>query len=259
MSYRFGKFALIAFLAGGLMGGCAPGRPDADRTESSAEFANSSDGSATAEGLVAGGFVASSRGEVYYWVGCDNWRSIPPGNQIRFATTVEAEDAGYRASTARGCQSPEVLTGPNPVDTGICTVARVADGDTILCEEAASRVRLLLIDAPEANQGAGGESARLALERLLPPGTEARVELDERTFDQYGRILAYLYAPNGRMVNEEMARGGNATLIVVRPNVRYERRIEAAVEEARAANRGLWGQGGFDCEPADFRAGRCGG
>jgi endonuclease YncB( thermonuclease family) len=251
----FAVAALIVILAGGSIAGCVPG-PEAGRADASTDFPTGDAGRANQE-PAAGDFVASVRGEVYYWAGCDNWRSIPSANQIRFATEADAEDAGYRASTARGCQSPEALAGPNPADTGFCTVARVADGDTILCEEAASRIRLLLIDAPEAGQGADGESARQVLERLLPPGIEARVELDEQPRDQYGRILAYLYTPGGLMVNEEMARRGYATLIVVRPNVRHQRRIGAAVDEARAARRGLWGRGGFECEPAAFRAGRC--
>jgi len=249
-----------------LVTGCA-GEPGGGRPETGAAGGTASgdasrvgtDVMMSAAEAVPGGFVASSRGEVYYWAGCDNWRSIPDTNQLRFATAAEAEDAGYRPSTARGCQSPEVLAGESPAETGSCTVVRIADGDTVLCQEAAARIRLLLVDAPEAAQRPQGETARLALEQLLPPGSVARVELDEQPRDQYGRILAYLYTPDGRMVNEAMARAGYSTLIVVRPNVRHRQRIEAAVEEAEEAGRGLWREGFFECSPRQFRAGDCGG
>ncbi len=206
----------------------------------------------------AGEFVASVSGTVYYWVGCDNWRSIPPENRLTFATIADAEDAGYRPSTARGCEAPALRAGPTPVETGSCTVTRVVDGDTLVCAEAAARIRLLQIDAPELAQGAASAEARAALERLLPVGSVARVELDVRERDPNGRILAYLHTQTGTFVNEELARNGFVTALVIPPNVRHEGRIRAAVEEARGAGRGLWASGAFDCAPADYRAGRCG-
>jgi micrococcal nuclease len=206
---------------------------------------------------VNGKFVASARGSVYYWVGCDSWRSLAANNLRWFETAAEAESAGFRASTARGCQDPDVHAGPSPVETGVCTVARIVDGDTVTCAEGASRVRLLLVDAPESAQGEYGTAARQTLEGILPPGTAARVELDKDRYDQYGRILAYLYTPDGRMVNEELVRSGFAAVLVYLPNNRYERRMTAASEEAQRAGRGLWGTGGFECEPAKFRRGEC--
>src|SRR5690606_4136814 len=89
-----------------------------------------------------------------------------------------------------------------------CTVERVIDGDTIACREGGERIRLLLVDAPELAQGTYGAAARTALLALLPPGSVARVELDVRERDRYGRVLAYLYTPDGRMVNEVLAREG---------------------------------------------------
>jgi micrococcal nuclease len=202
-------------------------------------------------------YVASSRGQVYYWVGCDAWRSLAPGNLLWFATAADAEAAGYRASTARGCAGPEATAGPGPAETGVCTIQRVVDGDTVVCREAAARIRLLLVDAPELDQGEWGEAARLALEALLPPGTPAPVELDVQARDRFGRLLAYLYTPEGTLANEALARGGFAVVVVYPPNVRHVERIRAAVEEAREERRGLWSGSAFDCEPADHRAGRC--
>ncbi|MEX2583873.1 MAG: thermonuclease family protein [Gemmatimonadota bacterium] len=202
-------------------------------------------------------YVASSRGEVYYWVGCDAWRSLAPANLRWFATAGEAAAAGYRVSGARDCAGPSQTAGSDPIEAGVCTVERVVDGDTLVCREAAERIRLLMIDAPELDQRPVGAEAKDALERLLPPGTAAPVEIDVQERDRYGRILAYLFAPDGRMVNEILAVDGFAVALVIPPNVRHADRIRSAVEAARRAQRGLWSGSAFDCSPADHRAGRC--
>jgi endonuclease YncB( thermonuclease family) len=58
-----------------------------------------------------------------------------------------------------------------------------------------------------------------------------------------------VYAPDGRMVNEEMVREGYALLYTLPPNVRHVDRIRAALEEARAERRGLWATSAFECPP----------
>jgi micrococcal nuclease len=109
----------------------------------------------------------------------------------------------------------------------------VVDGDTVECADGV-RVRLILIDAPEAGQGAYGTLAHAELERLLPPGTAARLELDVDPNDRYGRTLAYLY--NGdRMINEELVRAGLAVIAVYPPNIRYASPAPATVTPIQAA------------------------
>ena len=137
-----------------------------------------------------------------------------------------------------------------------CTIARVVDGDTVWCASG-RKVRLLLIDTPELDQGPFGVEARTKLEALLPTGTEAVLELDVQRQDRYGRTLAYVYLPDGRMANEEMARAGYAVALVYPPNVRHVERIRAAVNEAQQAKRGLWATPAFKCAPRDHRRGRC--
>jgi micrococcal nuclease len=202
-------------------------------------------------------YVAAEGGRVYFWVGCDAWRSRPPERLRWFATAADAEAAGYSPSQARGCEGPERTAGPTPIDTGFCTVERIVDGDTLVCAEAAQRIRMLTIDAPELSQGEAGRRAREELERLLPIGDRARLELDVQERDRFGRILAYLHAEDGRLINEEMVRSGYAVVAVYPPNVRHVERLRVAAEEARRENRGLWAEEAFDCPPADHRAGRC--
>jgi micrococcal nuclease len=116
-----------------------------------------------------------------------------------------------------------------------------------------------LIDAPELSQGVPGQEAQQALVDLIPVGTAVTVETDVRLRDSFSRILGYVYMPDGRMANEEMARSGYVTALVYPPNVKYVERIRRAVGEARKAKRGLWATNFFECSPRDYRAGRCGG
>lgn len=156
-----------------------------------------------------------------------------------------------------GCAPAD--SGPPSAATDVCTVARLSDGDSLACEEGGERVRLLLIDAPEAAQRPWGDSARAALARLMPRGRQVRLEYDVRRRDDFGRLLAYAWLEDGRMVNEEMARTGYVVLLSYPPNVQHVDRVRAAIEDARDSARGLWAGPAFDCRPVDFRAGRCGG
>jgi micrococcal nuclease len=137
-----------------------------------------------------------------------------------------------------------------------CTITRVSDGDSVFCDPY-GRVRLLLIDAPEMSDRKLGGEARNALLSIMPIGTKVVAETDVRVTDQYGRLLAYLFLPGGGMVNERMAETGYAMTLVYPPNVKYVERIRSAVVRARAAKRGFWGTGGFDCSPRDYRGRRC--
>lgn len=137
-----------------------------------------------------------------------------------------------------------------------CTITHVADGDSVTCKPL-GRVRLLLIDAPELSDGDIGRQARTKLLEIMPIGTDVIAETDVRTTDQFGRVLAYLYLPDGQMVNETMAESGYVTSLVYPPNVKNVELIRSAVARARRDKRGLWATGGFDCAPRDYRAGRC--
>ena len=207
-------------------------------------------------------FLASSRGQVYYPRACDAWRDLPRANLVGFSSEAEAQRAGYRRTTNRRC-GPARPAGeraeapPAPATSSTCTISRVYDGDTVTCR-GGERVRLLLVDAPEMDQGPFGREARGALLRLAPLGTTVRLEHDVERVDRYGRTLAYLWTDEGRLVNEELARAGYALSLTYPPNVRHVERIRDAVEEARAARRGLWAGRAFACTPRDHRAGRCG-
>ncbi len=125
------------------------------------------------------------------------------------------------------------------------TVTRVVDGDTIDISpsvEGLSRIRLIGMDTPEVYRGTqpyGPEASDFAKQAL--EGQEVGLELDVRKVDPFGRLLAYVYLPDGEMFNETLLAEGYARVATYPPNVRYVDRFLEVQREARTASRGLWG------------------
>ena len=265
----------IATLCLTILLGCRPSAPEGSRPssawhDSAAGYVDVRAVPGAQDATQPGPYVASSRGQVYYWVGCDAWRRLSKSNLIHFASAADAVAAGYRPSRSRGCAGPDGIaatsgtspreTAPSPPRpptgrTAECTVARVIDGDTIECAGGV-RVRLLLIDAPEMSQGRYGTLARRKLEELLPRGAVATLELDVQREDRYARTLAYVRRGDV-FVNRALVRSGVAVVLVYPPNVRYVDELRLAADSARADRSGLWATSAFECLPADYRRGRC--
>lgn len=121
----------------------------------------------------------------------------------------------------------------------------VVDGDTI---EAAvplggfGELRLIGIDAPEWKSSEAqpyGETAYLFSQIKLREN-EAALEFDRLRTDPRGGLLAYVYLPDGTMLNEVLLREGYAQLALSPPNLRYAGLLQAAQDEARSEGRGLW-------------------
>ena len=125
-------------------------------------------------------------------------------------------------------------------------VTRVVDGDTIevrMPDGELERVRLLLVDTPEVFGGVEcyGREASEFVRGLLPAGAVIRLERDVTNRDSFGRLLRYLYLPDGAMLNERLVEGGYAEYNPYDGvNVLYADRIEAAQGRAQAAGAGLW-------------------
>jgi len=129
------------------------------------------------------------------------------------------------------------------VQAGEYRVRIVLDGDTILlCS--GERVRYLGIDAPEMDTGEG-KAEHLAqvskdFNRRLVEGGPVRLTYDQERRDDYGRLLAYVFLQDGRMVNAAMVREGLAMVMPKRPNTRYRNFLLRCQREAMRKGMGLW-------------------
>ncbi len=103
-----------------------------------------------------------------------------------------------------------------------CTVSKITDGDTFHCVTGGEdiTVRLIGVDTPELPTPEG-ITAKSYTETHIPVGTVVRLELDVQVLDDFHRVLAYVYLPDGRMLNEVLLREGAAVIMTVPPNVKY--------------------------------------
>lgn len=117
------------------------------------------------------------------------------------------------------------------------TVSSVQDGDTLTFSHPAAtyRVRLVDIDAPEANQPFGAESTASLRELCQSkPAT-----LYSKGTDRYGRVLARVTC-GGADANAEQVRRGMAWVFErYAPKDSPLYRVQA---EARSVRRGLWAE-----------------
>jgi micrococcal nuclease len=122
-------------------------------------------------------------------------------------------------------------------------VKRVVDGDTILLENG-QKVRYIGINTPESVdprrpvQCFGKEASKRNKE--LVEGKIVRLEKDIEDKDKYGRLLRYVFLPNGAFINYELVKQGYASVYTFPPNVKYVNKFRQAQNIAKENNLGLW-------------------
>lgn len=162
-------------------------------------------------------------------------------------TTTEDETIG-KSETERQAETEEADSEPPPPPKP--RVARVIDGDTLELDNG-RRVRLVQIDAPESKGECYGTKAGTVLRKLLPVGSEIRLQRDRRldNRDRYGRLLRYVF--NGRKnVNLLLVQRGAASVWYYQGDRgRYADELLRAAESAQANERGAWGACDADLTP----------
>jgi micrococcal nuclease len=133
-----------------------------------------------------------------------------------------------------------------PARTTSAEVERVVDGDTIevSIDGTTEDVRYIGIDTPESVTPGEpvecfGRRASAFNERLVA-GRTVTLRFDRERRDDYGRLLAYVYA-GSRLVNAELVRHGYARTLTIAPNDSRASLFDRLEREAGRAGRGLWG------------------
>ena len=137
-------------------------------------------------------------------------------------------------------------------------VTKVIDGDTLELQDQ-NRVRLIGLDTPEVrfNKKLARDANRLDKDcetiiamgkrateftRKLVLGKQVKLEFDFEKRDRYGRLLAYVYLPDGRMLNAEIIKQGYGQIYTFPPNIKHVDMFIKLQIEARENNRGLWNE-----------------
>ncbi len=128
----------------------------------------------------------------------------------------------------------------------------VVDGDTIVLKDG-TKVRYASINAPEIPHGKepGEPFGKEALQEniRLVKGKKVVLEIAEEPRDRFGRLLAYVFLPDGTFVQEVLVARGLAFACYMPPNVKYYPSLLEVQREAMGAGRGLWGGNFFQGEP----------
>jgi endonuclease YncB( thermonuclease family) len=142
-------------------------------------------------------------------------------------------------------------------------VVRVVDGDTVdvqFDDGSTERVRLIGIDTPEVVDPRkpvecfGREASAHAHELL--DGQTVSIEMDSSQGDRdiYGRLLAYIWLPDGHNFGEVMIGDGYAHEYTYNLPYAYQDNFKGAQESAMANQLGLWSPAtcaGDTIQPAD--------
>ena len=125
-------------------------------------------------------------------------------------------------------------------------VTRHVDGDTFVVAvadpprgmRAVERVRLMGIDTPELGDALGAE----ALEHTVRRAGAGTVYLafDFRRRDQFDRLLAFVYLPDGTLLNADLIEHGLATVYRRDDLMYFLAQFEDLEREARSRQLGVW-------------------
>ncbi len=151
----------------------------------------------------------------------------------------------------------QTSTKPLPAAGGPPTarVIRAVDGDTVEIE-GGERVRYLGVDTPETTGNPNVSQAEpLAQEatlfnRTLVEGQVVWLLPDTTDRDRYGRLLRWVFLPDGTFVQAELVRRGYAFVNIVPPDDRFADLLRDLETLAKAQGRGVWaGQAGTGVLP----------
>lgn len=125
-------------------------------------------------------------------------------------------------------------------------VLKITDGDTIeiLYDNEATTVRYIGIDTPETHAGSKpigefGTAAADYNEQLISE-SGWQVDIVTRGHDWYGRLLAYVYTKDGKMINEEIIRNGLARPLTYENTSEHSEDFKRAYHEAYNNKRGIF-------------------
>ena len=149
-------------------------------------------------------------------------------------------------------EKPSTFDKDGKILEGPYLVSKVADGDTfyIKKEGKTTKVRLIGVNAPESvappeygkeNTKEGKEAAEFLSKLIVSKNVYLEFDLD--TYDQYGRLLAYVYLSDEvTMVQEILLSEGYAQVMTIQPNSKYADQFLKLQQKAQAEGKGFWKQ-----------------
>ena len=142
---------------------------------------------------------------------------------------------------------------------GLYAIDHFVDGDTIAVKMngKAESVRMIGVDTPETHKPNSPVQcygpAAAAYTKNLIGDQRVRLQSDDKSQDRdrYGRLLRYVYLPDGKLVEAELIKNGYGFAYTEFP---FGKKTEFVQDQQAAhdANKGLWG----NCQPFQESNGR---
>lgn len=129
---------------------------------------------------------------------------------------------------------------PSPsLETSSEKVIRVIDGDSIVLSNG-EEVRYIGINTPEIenNECFATISAKINSDLVL--GKDIKLTKDTSETDNYGRLLRYVYLGD-TFINDYLLKNGYAKVMLVSPDVKFEKEFGESENYAKENSLGLWG------------------
>jgi micrococcal nuclease len=123
------------------------------------------------------------------------------------------------------------------------TVTNVVDGDTLdvrLTSGKRERIRLIGIDTPERGACYAGKATERARQLAMSKPVVLRGDPSQDTRDRYGRLLAYVWIPEGKDLGYQLVSGGFAKVYVYRDAFQRLSAYRNAEAAAKSASGGQW-------------------
>ncbi len=157
-------------------------------------------------------------------------------------TLIFLQQKGYLKSEAETARKAVVQNTP-----GLYQVTKFDDGDTIIVsmEGKLEKIRFIGVDTPETHDPRKpiqcfGKAASAHTKEIIGEN-RVRLEADPTNSnrDRYGRLLRYVYLPDGTLVNKKIIADGYGFALVAFPFTKMEE-FKQAQKDARENDRGLW-------------------
>lgn len=130
-------------------------------------------------------------------------------------------------------------------------IKEVIDGDTVVVQNTleTTTVRLIGINTPETSgpyrqEECYGKEASEYLKELLPEGSLVSIQTDpsQDAYDQYGRLLGYLFDISDTHINASLLSAGYAREYTYRKkSYLFQEAFQQLESNAREQHIGLWG------------------
>jgi micrococcal nuclease len=171
----------------------------------------------------------------------------PPPEPTEAPPTAAPPEPTAAPPTAAPTAAPQAIAAPE-LERESAQVVRVVDGDTlkVMLNGQEQTVRLIGIDTPESVHPRqpvecfGIEASNKAKELASDQPVQLAADPTQDSVDRYGRLLRYVYLPDGALLNWELIYQGYAFEYTYNVPYFYQSEFQQAERDAREQQRGLW-------------------